>query len=303
MGTIVKAGGRRRAVGALLDVTDRRAKDEQLRRAQKLDAVGQLTAGIAHNFNNMLMGVLPNVRLAAQRASRTSRRCSRGAEHSAERAANLVRRLMTYAGQHRPATLDVAPIAPLVGRAVAFCRTTFDSASPSRSGTTRPRRTRASTRRRSSRRSSTCSSTRATPSTDAHVESPHIAVDVDVVRATDASLGDEPRDFVRVRVDRPGAGHGRGDGGAHLRAVLHDEGGRQGDGARPGHDARDPPRARRVHHVHDRPWRWDDVLAPPAARRRAVARAARAVRGARAARQRDDPRRRRRAVESGASSR
>ncbi len=77
-GTVSHRDGRAIALGAIVDVTDRRHRDEQIRQAQKLEAVGQLTAGIAHNFNNILMALLANLELAAKAApadmSRSSRR-------------------------------------------------------------------------------------------------------------------------------------------------------------------------------------------------------------------------------------
>jgi PAS domain S-box-containing protein len=45
------------------DVTDRRKTEDQLRRAQKLDSVGRLAAGVAHDFNNMLSAILGHAEL------------------------------------------------------------------------------------------------------------------------------------------------------------------------------------------------------------------------------------------------
>ncbi|HEY6460833.1 MAG TPA: PAS domain S-box protein, partial [Polyangiaceae bacterium] len=122
----IHADGSDVVLGAVFDVTERRESDDRRRAAQKLEAVGQLTAGIAHNFNNMLMGLLPNLELAARRAPEDLAPLLRSAEHSAQRAADLVRQLMTYAGRSRKTPRRPEDVGALVARTAAFCRTTFD---------------------------------------------------------------------------------------------------------------------------------------------------------------------------------
>ncbi len=113
-------------LGAVFDVTERKEREERQRATQRLEVVGELTAGIAHNFNNLLMGILPTLEMASKSAPADIVPLLRIAEGSAQRAASVVRQLMTYAAHNRATSRRTEPIAPLVERVASFCRTTFD---------------------------------------------------------------------------------------------------------------------------------------------------------------------------------
>ena len=99
------------------DITDRResamqldAVRAQLFQAQKLEALGQLTGGLAHDFNNMLTIIMSSARLAL--ASQDPARIQRMLQHilvAGQRGTELTQQLLSFA-RHRQ--LDVSCVAP-----------------------------------------------------------------------------------------------------------------------------------------------------------------------------------------------
>ncbi|HMK44491.1 MAG TPA: PAS domain S-box protein [Dissulfurispiraceae bacterium] len=84
--------------GAGRNVTERKRLEEQLRQAQKMEAVGQLAGGIAHDFNNILsaiMGYCSLIQIHAEKGSKTGKYVE-GIFASAKRAAELTASLLAF---------------------------------------------------------------------------------------------------------------------------------------------------------------------------------------------------------------
>jgi PAS domain S-box-containing protein len=107
------------------DVTRRKQAEEQLRQAQKLEAVGELTAGIAHNFNNMLMGIVPNIELAARRAPADIATYLDEAARAAQKASELVKQMMIFARPRGRGQRSAVAPRELINGAVDICRNIF----------------------------------------------------------------------------------------------------------------------------------------------------------------------------------
>lgn len=126
-GTLRDAEGRVTGLlGGVIDDTDRRKLAEHLRQSQKLEAVGQLSAGVAHNFNNMLAIIVPVLEMLERRANGQDAALVADALASALNAADLVRQLMLFARTRPHAAARQEPLAVALERAVALCRRTFD---------------------------------------------------------------------------------------------------------------------------------------------------------------------------------
>lgn len=97
--------------GIVWDVTERVRLEDQLRQAQRMEAVGRLAGGIAHDFNNVLTALQGHAQLALEQMadSDPARDDLLEIQKNAERAANLTRQLLAFSRRQvvRPELLDL----------------------------------------------------------------------------------------------------------------------------------------------------------------------------------------------------
>jgi two-component system, cell cycle sensor histidine kinase and response regulator CckA len=97
--------------GVASDITARKRLEDQLLQSQKMEAVGLLTGGVAHDFNNILASILANSHFLIEDLGEQDPRRADALEirESAQRAASLTRQLLAFSRTQvlAPTTLDL----------------------------------------------------------------------------------------------------------------------------------------------------------------------------------------------------
>jgi len=112
-GEVQRDGGRSRIVGTVMDVTEQHRLEDELRRASRLESIGRLAGGVAHDFNNMLAAILGAVELLEDRCPPGLRDDLTTIRHASLRARDLTRQLLAFA-RRQPAELRVVELGALV---------------------------------------------------------------------------------------------------------------------------------------------------------------------------------------------
>ncbi len=221
--------GARIAIGN--DVTQRRLLENQLRQAQKMDAFGQLAGGVAHDFNNMLAVILSYADLVSLDLGAESPVAADLQEiaSAARRGAALTRQLLTFSRKESWHPKIVA-LNPLVANLQSMLsRIIGEEIELSAVLGGRVESIRADPGQLEQVLMNLVVNAR-----DAMPKGGRITIATKNVRLDEASgraLGGSPGRYVRAHRERHGHRNGCADPSAHLRAVLHDQGGRQGHGA------------------------------------------------------------------------
>ncbi len=122
------------------DITSRRVLQERLEQTERLEAIGQLVAGVAHDYNNILLVIRGYGTLLLEKAREEGQRNDLlEIVKAADRATNLTRQLLAFGRrqEHKPQILEVATIAaelePLLQRTIREdidLSIDFDTAAP-----------------------------------------------------------------------------------------------------------------------------------------------------------------------------
>ena len=121
--------------GVCIDVTQRREAEEashrleqQLFEAQKMESIGTLASGVAHDFNNVLAAILGNSTMALEDVKRGERQEALESleqiRQAGLRARSLVNQILSFS-RRQPPLREVQPLRPIVDESLALLRSTL----------------------------------------------------------------------------------------------------------------------------------------------------------------------------------
>lgn len=109
-----QSAGEEAVIVNIIETTDQRALERQFAQSQKMDTVGQLAGGVAHDFNNVLTAIIgfSDLLLANHRPSDPSFQDIMNIKQNANRAAGLVRQLLAFSRRQtlRPEILRLGEV-------------------------------------------------------------------------------------------------------------------------------------------------------------------------------------------------
>ena len=116
--------GRRAILGIAVDVTESRKLEEQFRQSQKMEAIGQLAGGVAHDFNNILTVILANAEFSIDELGEGHPVAADIMEirNAANRAARLTRQLLMFSRKQKRHLKPLALNAVVTGIEVMLTR-------------------------------------------------------------------------------------------------------------------------------------------------------------------------------------
>ncbi len=117
--------GRVASMGTVKDITEKKRLESQLFRAQRMESIGKLAGGIAHDINNVLTPIMLSQELLQEKLTdEESKRLLNTIERSTKRGANLMKQIMSFArgieGEH-----NALQVANLVSEIRQIAKETF----------------------------------------------------------------------------------------------------------------------------------------------------------------------------------
>jgi PAS domain S-box-containing protein len=113
-------------IAVVQDITQRKELEEQVRQAQKMEAIGTLAGGIAHDFNNILAAIVGYTELAgmAVKGNPVMHEYQAAVLQAASRATDLVRQILTFS-RKQPPEQHPLQLGPIVSETLQLLRATI----------------------------------------------------------------------------------------------------------------------------------------------------------------------------------